>query len=937
MARASRIAIGALALVAALGGVRPPLLAQAASSPDDTPSVSGTVKDTLGGVLPGVTITALNIASGGVAETTTDGRGEYRFAALAPGSYRVSARLAGFSEAGKSVRVVHKEAVTADFELGLGGLSEEITVTAAKGQRATAEVNQIVTIVSADDIEARRPQGVQEALERAPNVRSIDTNPYRARPQFRGFSNSRVLLIVDGERLNNGRYDVAASGTTPSTIDVSQIESIEVVGGAASSLYGSDAIAGTINIITKTADRPAAGRVLDVTVNGDVNGNSSFARGNVAAAFASPKVAVRGAVSVFNQPDYRVGGDDISKEEVVRLGQMIADGGALVGRNVAGTYAVYELGGGDRVANGGAKGYTYNVDASLFPNPKHMVRVKWLSNRFDDLGLPFSTPPYDTFTRTSYFADFDKLSARYEVREIAPWFPRLAVSGYRQELKRPQNDISYTIVQGSSYVGSRLTGNLSQFVKGVDTETINDITSKGADVQANLQPFRALRYTTGVQFTMDTSVDTFNRTSFSATGAVLTSVRAAKTTPDTDYRNLGWYHQVEWSPARVLRLSGGFRTDNWKTEGKPSNGFPAGNEYRIIQAALPQITANPGPITVSGIQGVDQLVSGQGSLKTDVSTTTGNAGVTVLLPGGINPYVRYATSFREPEITVRYLVRNFGQPIISVQSLPNTTVKPEKGKNIDTGVKVERERVRGQLGFFHNRLTNAVANVFSPSYCIPVNPAGGILPTPFPPCLFTGSHAAQFFQRVNVPGDVTVKGFEAAGEVAIPLGSKGSLNPFLSVGWQRGRNSAPTASAVTLMNAYYNRDDTPIKLEGTPDDAPYGELPAWTGTFAPRYSDAKGAWWMEYEWRWASRITRVDPDAVFSTNFPLYGGLKSLEGYDKHSVRAGYDFKDRFPLKLTVGLENLTNATYFLPFQNGPSPGFSFLLGATVNMRMRLD
>jgi hemoglobin/transferrin/lactoferrin receptor protein len=933
MVHAMRMKAWGVVLAASLSAAVPaPALAQAAEA-----TITGTVRDAQGAVLPGVTLTALNIASGRQVGVVSDGEGKYSVSGLAPGSYRVGASLAGFSEQGRSLTVGAGETVVADFVLALGGLSEEITVTAAKGERATAEVNQIVTIVSAEAIENRRPQGVQEAFERAPNVRQIDTNPYRARPQFRGFSNSRVLLVVDGERLNNGRYDVAASGITPSTIDVSQIEAIEVVGGAASSLYGSDAIAGTINIITKTADRPIAGSTLDLTAGVDFNGNSTFARGNFSGTYASQKFAVRGAVSLFNQPNYNVGGDDIDREDVVRLGQFIADGGALVGRSVASTYAVYELDGGASIPNGGAKGYTANLDASFFPSQKHMFRVKWLQNRFDDLGLPFSTPPYDTFLRTSYFADFDKISARYELREVAPWFPRLAVSGYWQELQRPQNDISFTIVPGSSYVGNTLTGNLSQFYKGVDTETINDISSSGVDVQANLQPWRNLQYTSGVQFTRDHSEDTFNRTSFSQSGAVLTQVRGAKTTPDTDYENIGWYNQGEWVPWKYLKLSAGFRVDNWKTEGRPSEGFPAGNEYQIIQAALPQIIANPGPIVVEGIQGVDQLVSGQSSLTTDVTTTTGNAGATLLLPGGFNPYFRYATSFREPEITVRYLVRNFGQPIISIPSLPNTTVQPEKGKNIDTGLKVERERVRAQVGFFQNQLTNAVANVFSPNYCIPTDPASGILLTPFPPCVLQGRHSAQFFQRVNVPGKVTVKGFEAAGEVAIALGTRGSLNPFVALGWQRGKTDSPTPQAVTLMNTYYNRDDTPIELEGTPDDAPYSELPDWTGTFALRYADAKAVWWIEYELRWATQITRVDPDAVFSVNFPLYGGLESLNGYTKHSIRAGYDFQQKFPLKLTLGLENLTNDTYFLPFQNGPSPGFSLILGATVNWKMKFD
>ena len=77
----------------------------------------------------------------------------------------------------------------------------------------------------------------------------------------------------------------------------------------------------------------------------------------------------------------------------------------------------------------------------------------------------------------------------------------------------------------------------------------------------------------------------------------------------------------------------------------------------------------------------------------------------------------------------------------------------------------------------------------------------------------------------------------------------------------------------------------------------------------------------------------MDPNAVFSVNTTLYGSLKSYDGYDKHSLRGGITFQGQVPVKLTLGLENLANATYFLPFQNGPSPGFSAIFGATIGWK----
>ena len=914
-----------------LGLASPPTFAQEGGA------ILGTVKDASGASLPGASVTALNTGSGRESAAVTDAAGKYEVKGLASGSYRVTARLSGFSQAGRTVTVTGPEPVTVDFSLGLGALSEAITVTAAKGERATAEIPQVVTIVTAEQIEDRRPQGVQEAFERAPNLRAVDTNPYRQRPQFRGFSNSRVLLVVDGERLNNGRYDVAASGVTPSTIDVTQIQSIEVVGGAASSLYGSDAIAGTINIITRTADRPATGRSLDTRANFDFNTNSQFVRGNLAATYATQKLALRGSFSAFDQPNYKQGGTAISRADVTSLGNFVTDAGNVLGRAIATTYVNFELPAGAEVPNGKAHGNTYTLDGSFFPTDTQLLRLKYSGNRFKDLGLPFSIPPFDVFERVSSFSNFDKASGRYEVKEVASWLPRIALSGYQQRLKRPQDDINSTIVLGSSYrtVGTlnQLTGSASSFVLANRVATLNDIKSTGGDLQFNVLPWRNAQFTAGASFVTDKSVDTFGRVTYSPTGAVLTSVQDAKTTPDTTYKNKGAYGQLEWTLGRRVRLSAGARVDNWKTEAGPSKGFPAGNEFSVIQIALPQIIANPGSLVVAGIQGIDQVAAGTGKLSTNTTSTTGNAGVTFLLPGGINPYLRWASSFREPEITVRYLVRNFGSPVISIPSLPNTTVQPEKGKNIDVGVKIDRSRVKAQIGYFENRLTNAVSNVFSPNYCIPTNPAAGILLSPFPPCVLTGRHQVQFFQRVNIPGETKVKGYEAQGEVSIPIGNRGSLNPYLSLGWLHGTVGTPNATQLAAIERFYNRSDLPVLLEGSPNDVPFGELPSFSGTAALKYADAGGKWWAEWEWRFTSRITRVDPDTAYSLNTTQYGYLKSLEGYNKHSIRAGYNVTGKTPFKLTLGIENILNTTYFLPFQNSPSPGRAVVLGATVNWK----
>jgi outer membrane receptor protein involved in Fe transport len=904
-------------------------------------SLSGTVLDESGAALPGATVSALSTASGKVTTAVADEAGHFEFEGLPAGPYRLTARLEGFSEAGHSVSLSPGEAVIRDFTLDVGTLSEEITVTAAKGERATSEIPQLVTIVGSNQIEDRRPAGVQEAMERTPGMRTIETNPYRARPQLRGLDGSRVALMVDGERLNNARIDVGVTGVSPAIVEVAHLDSIEVVAGAGSSLYGSDAMAGTVNLITKPPRRPESGVSLDARGDIDYQTNGDFQKGTLAANLASRRLAFRGTVSRFDLDDYHLSGrQGIDREDVLRLGRFAVElgnafePGAAAATNVAGSYGVFELPRGSVVPNGGATGWSSLADAWHHLTEKQNVRLKYMRTRQDDLGAPFTGPPYSPLQQIAFFSDFDKVSARYEALEITKWLPRASVGAYRQKLRRPQNDHRFDIVRGSSFVGTTpetlaLTGGDSDYVLGINNETENNITSWGFDAQINMLPLRGVLYTTGVGYLEDESVDHFSRETRSADGSIV-EVAGLKTTPDTTYRNVGWFNQLEVTRVSWLRLSGGFRIDNWKSEAVPSPGYPPRSELYVQQASLPQIFANPEGLNTTGIQGLGELLDGDGSLTSNNTAATGNIGALLLLSGGVHPYVRFGTSYREPEVTVRYGIRNFGSQSFSLQGIPNTQVKPERGRNLDLGLKLERRSVRACLGYYRNDLSGFSSTVVSPTYEIRPSPADGVLPTS------PGAHKVQFFQRVTGNAKVHFRGWEGSGEASIALGRNGSLTPFASLSWMKSIDDDPAKKDILIVQRFYNRSDTPIRLEGSVEEIPARPHPETVGTLALRYTSPAAKWWVEYEWRFAGRITNTDPESVLAsvTPFPVeYGGLKSLEGYDKHSIRGGLKLGRDGRLRLTLGIDNVYDAMFFLPYQNAPAPGRSVSVGLTLDMK----
>lgn len=107
--------------------------AMAAAQVGQTAVLTGTVTDTSGAPVPGVTVTATSPALiGGSRSVVSDGEGVYRFPALPPGLYSVTAELQGFTPAKRdNVRLLLGQVITIDHTLSVGTLTEAVTVTGA--------------------------------------------------------------------------------------------------------------------------------------------------------------------------------------------------------------------------------------------------------------------------------------------------------------------------------------------------------------------------------------------------------------------------------------------------------------------------------------------------------------------------------------------------------------------------------------------------------------------------------------------------------------------------------------------------------------------------------------------------------------------------------------------------------------------------------------
>jgi hemoglobin/transferrin/lactoferrin receptor protein len=138
---------------------------------------------------------------------------------------------------------------------------QSVTVTATRTTTDVRNVAAPVIVLDSLKIRSQVGNGVADLLRSEVGVDVVGTGVNQARPMIRGQRGQRILLLQDGMRLNNSRRQ-QDFGEIPSLVDADQLARVEVVRGPASVLYGTDAIGGVVNLISRA---PAFGSVEKVS------------------------------------------------------------------------------------------------------------------------------------------------------------------------------------------------------------------------------------------------------------------------------------------------------------------------------------------------------------------------------------------------------------------------------------------------------------------------------------------------------------------------------------------------------------------------------------------------------------------------------------------------------------------------------------------------
>ncbi len=348
--------------------------------------------------LPYVSVFVKNTTIG----TTTNKDGEFILNNLSLGTITIVFSSVGFETQEKIIKVGTTSYLEIKLKLSAITLNEFVVET-AKNQLTNFRQITPSSIISEENITENSTLNVPDIITLEPSV-SLAGQGYHRAPSIRGLARKRIIVMVDGERISSER-NVGASGTF---VNPSDIKDIEILRGPYSTLYGSDAIGGVVNIITQDYKKPLTNKY------------------------------VGGAFKI----NYR----SICKGYNVNL---------LLNNKITDKFFIH-LTAGKRKANSykdalGKEMMGTNFDENSFsakltfkPNLHHKLQFNTLISKADSIGKPAFS---DSLNALHPEDDHYKFGINYQWESIAPWFPKMTIKASSHKHKITARIFNYRSIQ----------------------------------------------------------------------------------------------------------------------------------------------------------------------------------------------------------------------------------------------------------------------------------------------------------------------------------------------------------------------------------------------------------------------------------------------------------------------------------------------------------
>jgi outer membrane receptor for ferrienterochelin and colicins len=206
--------------------------------------ISGTVTDTSGNALSDVNIVVIGQEIG----AASNDEGKYSIQNIKPGNYQIEFSSIGYEPYITGIKITNRSLTINAVLLEKPVETNQVIVTAGKHEQEISDLPVSAEVIPSKDLAERNISNLRYALEYAPGVNMVeDQVSIRGSSGYSRGAGTRVLLALDGIPFYTGDTGEIIWEIIP----VTEIQRVEIIKGAASSLYGSSAIGGVINVITK--------------------------------------------------------------------------------------------------------------------------------------------------------------------------------------------------------------------------------------------------------------------------------------------------------------------------------------------------------------------------------------------------------------------------------------------------------------------------------------------------------------------------------------------------------------------------------------------------------------------------------------------------------------------------------------------------------------
>lgn len=581
--------------------------------------------------------------------TYTNNHGLFLIQDIPQGKYEIKISHLGYKLYSGEVTI---ESSLKDFNITLEpSLIEldEVIVSTSKTEDYIKNSPYSELLISAKEIESKPLQSFADIVKNQPGVSLLRDGVWGTEISIRGLNRENIVTLIDGSRILTAT-DIAAR---LSMVNLNDIERIEIIKGASSSIYGSGATGGIVNIITKS---PSLYNTFSIN-------------GNVSAQYNSVN-----NLSSFNG--------------------LLYSGGSFWASKFAGSYRKADniqtpLG---ELKNSQFEDYSFTGSLNVLPVTNQKLSVDYQLFKANDVGIPgASVFPNNADVRYP-FEKRELISAGYEIQNISKMFYKFSAKYSYQFIARDVENIPHTVqmVPGSGSTPARRVSVL-KITPGADHKSNNIL------LQGNLLLADWNNLIIGVDYwdrKYEGHREKYQKIEvLDSTGQVVNTtnkVIGEKPLPNSSYSSLGVFAQDGMNLLKdKLDLNLGVRYDYINITGEKTFN----PEYEIVNGNL---NNNP-----TG----QQII--WNDVKSNNSSFSSNLGLKYSLSPMINITIGFAYSFRSPSLEERFQFIDQG----SLVRIGNPNLKPEEGKSADFGFRLYADNLKIITSIYYNYFNNLVSEV----------------------------------------------------------------------------------------------------------------------------------------------------------------------------------------------------------------------------------